>query len=71
MVYCASKLFYKAIDHTFYAFTGVTLEKLVNHELNFSRVLATSRVGYHAGKPIESAYSGEMLKKQRCQPLEI
>ena len=54
MVYCASKLFYKAIDHTFYAFTGVTLEKLVNHEPNFSCVLPTSRVGYHSGKPIES-----------------
>ena len=24
MVYCASKLFYKAIDHTFYAFTSIT-----------------------------------------------
>ena len=35
-------------------------ESLVNHELkgswftSFSRVLQTSQVGYHAGKPIES-----------------
>ena len=32
----------KAIDHTFSWFTS------------FSRVLLISRVGYHAGKPIES-----------------
>ena len=39
---------------------GRTLEKLVNHSPSardlqaFSRVLPTSRVGYHTGKPIES-----------------
>ena len=82
MVYCcAGKLienwkifrftlsyFIKAIDGTFYGFTGV-----INHLgcwentrkacktlafsswfTSFSHVLPTSRVGYHAGKPIES-----------------
>ena len=52
MVYCAGKIienvsyFIKAIDHTFYGFTGVIT--------SFSRVLPTYRVGYHAGKPIGS-----------------
>ena len=48
----------KAIDHTFYGFTRVIthLECWENTRkaCNFSRVLPTSRVGYHAGKPIES-----------------
>ena len=68
MVYCAVKLienlklhkviFLKAINNTFRGFTGVItnlgLEKLVNHEPNCFCVLPTSRVGYHAGKPVES-----------------
>ena len=59
----ALKLFYKSIrPHFLWVYwydkptwdVGRTLEKLVNHEPNFSRVLPTSRVGYHASKPIES-----------------
>ena len=60
--------FIKAIDHAFYGFTGVIihLECWENTRkawkslafgswfTSFSRVLPTSHVGYHAGKPIES-----------------
>ena len=60
--------FIKAIDHTFYGFTSVVthLECWKNTRkackslafgswfTSFSRVLPTSCVGYHAGKPIES-----------------
>ena len=78
MVYCAGKLienlklFYNAIDHTFYEFTG-----LITHAgcwedtrkvwksiafgswfTSFSRDLPTSRVGYLTGKPIESVVYG-------------
>ena len=71
MVYCAGKLvknssyFIKAMDHTFYGFTGVTLHFVGCWEntrkvyvklsiTSFSRVLPTPRVGYHGGKPIKS-----------------
>ena len=60
--------FIKAIDHTFYGFTGVITHlgcwentqkackslAFGSWFTSFSRVLPTSRVGYHAGKPIES-----------------
>ena len=60
--------FIKAIDHTFYGFTGVithlgcweNTKKACKSRAegswftSFSRVLPTSRVCYHAGKPIES-----------------
>ena len=52
--------FMKAIDHTFCGFTGVMThlgcwENTRNAcKSLFSRVLPKSRVGYHAGKPIES-----------------
>ena len=59
--------FIKAIDHTFYGFTSVITHagcwentrkacKLLafgSWFTSFPRVLPTSRVGYHAGKPIE------------------
>ena len=58
----------KAIDHTFYGFTGVitnlgcwentrkACQSLAEGEwfTSFSSVLPTSQVGYHAGKPMES-----------------
>ena len=40
------------MDHTFYRFTGV-ITHLGCWENTRTRVLPTSRVGYHAGKPIE------------------
>ena len=60
--------FIKAIDHTFYGFTGVITHlgcwantrkackslAFGSWFTSFSRVLPASRVGYHAGKPIES-----------------
>ena len=60
--------FIKAIDHTFYGFTGVITHlgcwentrkackslAFGSWFTSFSRVLPTSRVGYYAGKPIES-----------------
>ena len=68
MVYCADKLivfivltyFMKAIYHTFCGFTGVITHLGCWENTRkackslFSRVLPKSRVGYHAGKPIES-----------------
>ena len=70
MVYCAGKLvknssyFIKAMDHTFYGFTAVTIHlgcwentRIAYVKLSitsFSRILPTSRVGYHGGKPIKS-----------------
>ena len=67
MVYCAGKLienlklFYKikAIDHTFFGFSGVIThfgcwENTREACKSLVRVLQTSRVGYRAGKPIES-----------------
>ena len=47
MVYCAGKLIenLKLVNHSPWARTWFT---------SFSRVLPTSHVGYHAGKPIES-----------------
>ena len=62
--------FIKAIDHTFYGFTG-----MITHlgcwentrkacKSRADRVLPTSRVGYHAGKPIESVVY--CLKKRGC-----
>ena len=62
--------FVKAIDHTFYGFTGVITPlgfwentqqacKSLAFRLwftSFSHVLPTSWVGYHAGKPIESVF---------------
>ena len=69
MVYCAGKLienlklFIKAKDYTFYGFIGVITHlgcwennrKACKSRASFSRLLPTSRVGYHADKPIESA----------------
>ena len=60
--------FIKAIEHTFYGFTGVITHAgcwentskackslaFGSWFTSFSSVLPTSRVGYHAGKPIES-----------------
>ena len=52
------KLFYESkLDHTF--FMGYRLDNPLGmlgeySKSFFSRVLPTSRVGYHAGKPIES-----------------
>ena len=60
--------FIKAIDHTFYGFTGMithlgcweNTRKACKSRAeaewftSFSRVLRKSRVAYHAGKPIES-----------------
>ena len=60
--------FIKAIDHTFYGFTGVithlgcweNTRKACKSRAegewftSFSHVLPTSRVGYHTGKPTES-----------------
>ena len=57
--------FIKAIDQIFYGFTGVitylgfwenTRKSLAfgSWFTSFSRVLPTSRLGYYAGKPIES-----------------
>ena len=59
--------FIKAIDHTFYGFTGVITHfgwwkackslAFGSWFTSFSSVLPTSQVGYHAGKPIESVVS--------------
>ena len=99
MFYCAGKLienwnilesyFLKAIDHTFYRFTGViTHLRCWENTRNackslafgswftsFSRVLPTSRVGYHAGKPIENVVyclnnSPILLRPHRKRPLQ-
>ena len=62
-----SRFLIKAIDHTFYGFTGVitnavcweTSRKAGKSRAegegftSFSSVLPTSQMGYHAGKPIE------------------
>ena len=67
MVYCAVKLiknlklFFKALDHTFYGFTSVIThlgcwENTRKACKSLTRVLPTSRVGYRAGKPIESVF---------------
>ena len=67
-LYSTKSYFIKAIDHIFYGFTGVithlgcweNTRKACKSRAEgdwftrFSRVLPTSRVGYHAGKPIES-----------------
>ena len=50
------------MEHAFYGFTGVihhlgcweNTQKACKSVASFSRVLPTSRVVYHAGKPIES-----------------
>ena len=61
------KIFIKAIDHSFHGFTGMITHlgswentrkacKLLAFGFwftSFSRVLPTSRVGYHTGKPVE------------------
>ena len=56
MLYCTGKLienlklFYKSNRPHFHSPSARDLQAF----LRFSRVLPTSRVGYHAGKPIES-----------------
>ena len=77
-LHSTKSFFIKAIDHTFYGFTGVITHlgcwentrkackslAFGSWFTSFPRVLPTSRVGYHAGKPIESVIY--CLRKRGC-----